>query len=425
MKGLKRTALLVLGMLLGVSMLFAGGKAQESGGSETVTINLWHIHTAEVRKAAIESAARRFEAANPGVKIVVSVYENDPYKTKLKTVSGDDFPDVFHSWGGGWLKSFVDAGLVADLTESAKPWRDKISKEYLSMNVFDGKLYGSPVIGGSTILFYNKALFEKYNIKFPTTWSEMTAAAETFKKNGVIPFALGNRSKWPGAQHFVMLAMRYGGPDIWQKVIDGKVDFSDPAFIKAGDTLLQMVKDGWFPDGVNGINYDTGGSRMMFYTEQCAMILQTAGFASSCKSENLDFFSNKLGIGVYPAIEGYPGKTTDMLAGENAFSVAASSKHKDIAAKVVEFYATDPKFQQDIVESGALPAMIGVQAQDPRVQQIIKANEVATFMQNYIDQTLSPTLAEVHKDTTQALYGGTLTSQQVAETMQKAFNAEK
>jgi hypothetical protein len=45
-------------------------------------------------------------------------------------------------------------------------------------------------------------------------------------------------------------------------------------------------------------------------------------------------------------------------------------------------------------------------------------------MQNYIDQTLSPTLAEIHKDTTQALYGGTMNSRQVADTMQKAFDSE-
>jgi raffinose/stachyose/melibiose transport system substrate-binding protein len=422
MKKTKCLAWLIIAMLMSGAALFAGGQQGQSSGT---TINLWHIHTQELRKIAIENAVKRFEAANPGVKVVISVYENDPYKTKLKTVSGGDFPDVFHSWGGGWLQSFVDAGLVADITEEARPWRNKVSQEYLAMNTFNGKLYASPAIGGSTILFYNKALFDKYGLKFPTNWAEMTNAANTFIRNGVYPFALGNKSMWPGAQHFVMLAMRYGGPDIWQKVIGGKTNFSDPAFIKAGDTLQQMVKDGWFPEGVNGINYDTGGSRMMFYTEQCAMILQTAGFAASCKAENLDFFTNKLGIGVYPAIEGYPGKTTDMLAGENAFSVSASSKNKAMAAKLVEFLSTDPTFQQDIVESGALPALLGIKAQDPRIAGIISANEVATFMQNYIDQTLSPTLAEIHKSTTQALYGGTMNSQQVAATMQKAFDEEK
>jgi raffinose/stachyose/melibiose transport system substrate-binding protein len=113
-----------------------------------------------------------------------------------------------------------------------------------------------------------------------------------------------------------------------------------------------------------------------------------------------------------------------MLAGENAFSVAASSRNKDAAAKLVEFFATDVQFQQEVVDAGALPAALGIKAADPRIADIIRANEVATYMQNYIDQTLSPELAEIHKDTTQALYGGTMNSQQVADTMQKAFDSE-
>ena len=155
---MKKGTVTVSVLLLVVAGLFVScskSKPAASSGPEQVTISLWHIHNQEARKKAMEDAARRFEAANPGVHIELSIYENDPYKTKLKTVPGDDFPDVFHSWGGGWLKSFVDAGLVADITASAASWRSKGSDEYLAMNTFDGKLYAAPAIGGSTILFYN------------------------------------------------------------------------------------------------------------------------------------------------------------------------------------------------------------------------------------------------------------------------------
>jgi raffinose/stachyose/melibiose transport system substrate-binding protein len=361
----------------------------KSGGGKEITLNIWHILTQENRKIAVENAAKRFEAANPGVKVVVSVYENDPYKTKLKTVSGDEFPDVFHSWGGGWLKSFVDAGLVMDITEAAKPWAGKVSADALRFNTFDGKLYASPYNLGITPLYYNKALFEKYNLKFPETWSEMELACDTFIKNGVIPFALGNRSKWPGAQHFVLLSMRLGGPDIFQRALNKEVDFTDPVFIQAGNMLLDMVKKGWFPAGVNGINYDTGGSRMMFYTEQCAMIVQTTGLLSACKIENPDFYNNKLAVGVYPAIEGGPGKNTDLLAGENAFSVAASSKNKEMATKLLEFMCTDPQFQQDMINNGAPPALLGLKTSDAPSAAVMDYIANASYMQNYIDQTLS------------------------------------
>jgi raffinose/stachyose/melibiose transport system substrate-binding protein len=351
------------------------------------------------------------------------VYENDPYKTKIKTVSGDEFPDVFHTWGGGWLKSFVDAGLVEDITEVSKTWADKVSADALRFNSFDGKVYGSPYVNTSTPLYYNKALFDKYGLAFPATWEEMENACATFIANGVIPFALGNRSKWPGAQHFVYLSMRLGGPDIFQRALDGKTTFTDPAFIKAGDMLIDMVNKGWFPDGVNGINYDTGGSRMMFYTEQCAMIVQTSGFITSCKAESPAFYEEKLAIGMYPAIDGN-GKNTDLLAGENAFSVASTSKNKEMAIKLVEFMSTDLQFQQDMAEAGRVPALLGVQAVDAHSASVQQQIADASYMQNFIDQTLSPALAEVHKDTVQALFGGTMTPREAAEEMQRSFEAE-
>jgi len=426
---LSKSVTVVLALVAGTAIAFAGGQkdlqSTESKVGEPITLNLWHIHTQETRKIPIENAARRFEADNPGVKVVVSVYENDPYKTKLKTVTGSDFPDVFHSWGGGWLKSFVDAGLVADITEDSKAWIAKTNPAAMAFNTFNGKIYGAPYISSSTILYYNKAIFNRLGLKVPTTSSELIAVADKLLANKIIPFALGNKSQWPGAQHFVLLSMRIGGADIFQRAIDKKTSFKDPAFIKAGEMLQDMVKRGYFPVGVNGINYDTGGSRMMFYTEQCAMILQTSGFMSACKSENPDFYNNKLGIALYPAIDGGIGKATDILSGENAFSVSASSKHKAMAAKLVGFLSTDEQFQKDLVAGGTLGAMPGIPTDDPILKAAMDQLKNATYLQNFVDQTLSPELASVHKSTVQALFGDTMTPQQAADEMQKAFEASK
>jgi raffinose/stachyose/melibiose transport system substrate-binding protein len=419
----QKGVLLALVLILSAGMLFAGGSQAESSG-QTATLNFWHHNTYDTRKIPIENAVKRFEAANPGTKINISIYENDPYKTKLKTVSGEEFPDVFHSWGGGWLKSFADAGLVLDITEAAKTWSASISPAALAMNTFNNKVYGSPYVNSSTILYYNKALFAKYNLQPPKTMAELEKTAQVFIDNKIIPFACANRTKWPGAQYFVLLSMRLGGPDIFQQAIDKKIKFTDPVFIKAGQMLQDQIARGWFPAGANGINWDTGGSRMMFYTEQCAMIVQTSGFIATCKSENEDFYNNKLGIALYPAIEGGKGKATDLLAGENALSVAATSKHKELATKLVGFLSTDPQFQKDFLAGGSLGSRNDLKSDNPVVQAALDQIAGATYLQNFIDQTLSPELAEVHKDTTQALFGNTMTPQQAAEAMQKAFETQ-
>lgn len=395
---------------------------ETAAGGEEITLQLWHIHTTETRKLAIEDAAKRFEEENPGVKVQITVLENDPYKTKLRTVMGSgDAPDVFHSWGGGWLKSFVDEGLVVDITEDIKEWESDLNSAAVEMNTFDGKVWGSPYILSSTPLYYNKALFEQYDLEFPQTYEELLTVCETFKSNGIIPFALANTTKWPGAQHFVLLSMRIGGPDIFSKAINGEVSFEDSAFIEAGEKLQELVENGYFPDGANALNWDTGDSRQMLYSGQAAMLLQTSNFAAACLSENPDFFENNLAVGSYPAVEGGKGVTTDILGGENAFSVASNSKNQEAAIKLVKFMSVDQTFQQAIADGGAMGAKLNLDANTPILEQTMQQIADASFLQNFIDQTLTAELAEKHKDTCQALIGMQMTPEEAAAEMQKLY----
>jgi raffinose/stachyose/melibiose transport system substrate-binding protein len=223
----------------------------------------------------------------------------------------------------------------------------------------------------------------------------------------------------------VLAAMRLGGPDIFQKANSGSIKFTDDVFIKAGQMVQDMVNKGWFPAGANGLDWDTGQSRMLMYQEQCAMIVQTSGLLAAIRSENPDFYSKKLGVSLYPAIEGGKGKATDILGGSNMFSVSANSKNKEMAKKLAMFLATDNQMQQEFLDAGTVAAKPGLKGNDPLVNGILSQLANATFFQNYIDQTLSPELAEVHKDTCQALIGKTMTPAQVAETMQKAFDNAK
>jgi raffinose/stachyose/melibiose transport system substrate-binding protein len=232
-------------------------------------------------------------------------------------------------------------------------------------------------------------------------------------------------SKWPGAQYFVLLSMRIGGPDVFQRAVDKKIKFTDDTFIKAGEELQRQVKAGWFPAGVNGLNSDQGQDRMMFYQEQAAMMIMTSGTIASILNENKDFFDKKLGIALYPAIDGTSGKAADLLAGGNVFSASSGSK-KDTAARFVTFISTDMELQQALLETGAIPIpQSGLKTTNPIVQELLNQVAGATFFQNFIDQTLTAELAELHKDTTQALFGQTMTSQQAADAMQNGFDALK
>src|SRR5579883_1684172 len=135
-------------------------------------------------------------------------------------------PDIFFGWGGGILKSYIDANDVYDLTPdlNANPsWKNKIIPSVLSAATFDDKIYGVPTSGVQPILFfYNKDMFKQYNLNVPQTWTEFLSVVNTLKQKNVIPLALAGGSKWPYLMYAELLTDRISGPDAFNAVLAGQ-----------------------------------------------------------------------------------------------------------------------------------------------------------------------------------------------------------
>ena len=99
----------------------AAEPAAEPAAEETV-LTLWSIATeSDSSHQAFIDAIAAFEAAHPGVKIEHVTTANEAYKTKIKAAmsSGEGLPDIFFTWGMGFLGEFVNAGRVY--------WQNKIA----------------------------------------------------------------------------------------------------------------------------------------------------------------------------------------------------------------------------------------------------------------------------------------------------------
>lgn len=154
---------------LGMTTLTGCGGDSDGGSSDgTTTVEWWNISTTEPAKSVWAALAKKFEAANPKVKIKIVQLENDAYKSKMTalTASGK-LPDIFHTWGGGVLKQQVDAGLVEDLTDRTKPWADGLLKVTKEPYLLDDKVYGIPFDMGMIGFWYNKKLFQQAGVSEP------------------------------------------------------------------------------------------------------------------------------------------------------------------------------------------------------------------------------------------------------------------
>jgi multiple sugar transport system substrate-binding protein len=118
--------------------------------------------------------AAAFEAANPGIKVVLESVPLSDYMTKLKTmIAGGNAPDVV-SLNVENLASFASMGALTDLGPYIERDSYDMSQYYentVRMHQFEGTQYALPASFSTVVLFYNKNLFDAAGIAYPDgTW---------------------------------------------------------------------------------------------------------------------------------------------------------------------------------------------------------------------------------------------------------------
>ncbi|MDQ0861894.1 ABC transporter substrate-binding protein [Bacillus sp. V2I10] len=411
-----------LAMLTVVSMVLltacqGGGEEVSKGSDENQVIEMWHIETGE-REKYFEDIVAQFEKDHPGKKVKLLRIPNDAYKQKLSVaMSGGNPPDIFQSWGGGWLKNFVDQGNVLDITDKVD--QDLFLENAIANTKFDEKVYGVPLGISTDVIFYNKEIFAKYNLKEPKTYEEFVKVIETLKENNIIPLSLTNKTKWPGSYFFMNFAGRIAGPELFDSAFNrtGR-GFDDPAFVEAGEYIQELVKMDAFNPGANGIPYDEGRGRQLLYTGEAAMMDMTTSFVNNIREENPEF-EKKLGFFPFPTVADGKGVQTEIGAATGpVFSVTESAEDPDLAAQLINEMTTKENGQIYTDKTGSLTAIKGAVPNDETMKPLYELIQNATYMQMPYDQTLPPELAELHKDTTQAIYGLSMTPKEAAEKME-------
>ncbi|PID58638.1 ABC transporter substrate-binding protein [candidate division KSB3 bacterium] len=391
----------------------------------------WDVHMTDFLKEIVDAAAGEFNKT-ADVSVEAVHLQNDPYKTKLKVVMGaGNPPDIFQSWGGGPLKEYVDSGMVEPVPEDVlEAVRDRFIPASFDPVTFDGETYCLPAAGLTGVYFwYRKDLFQENDITVPTTWKELLQVCETLKAKGIIPFALANKNKWTGSFYYMYLADRLGGKELFQNALYRKngVTFADPAYIKAGEMIQELVKKGYFPEGVNGLDEDLSQASALLYTKKAGMYLMGTWFLSEAMRnypdmmDQLDFFP-------FPAVEGGAGDPSNLIGspGQDYACVTTSSENMDAAFEFLKTQVMNPAWVQAMASNGLVPPVKGASdlVTDPMLKKIARSFEAANGVQVYYDQFMPPAMGEVHKNSTQALFGLELSPEDVAKAHEEALQVE-
>ena len=412
---------LVKTFILAGLMLFA---VISAAFAQNTTLELWSIATDGNGPDIYNRAIARFRKNNPTIKVNITMIANDAYKQKLAVaLASGKAPDCYFSWGGGPMQEFIRNNQIIDLTSymNANNYKARFLDGAINQMTYQGKIWGVPVNNvASGVIFYNKEIFAKYKLAVPTTIRELETVCDTLKKNNIFPFALANKTQWTGSIYYTALATRRGGTQPFQKAVAGSGTFTDPAFIYAGEKIQEWVNKGYFITGFNGLDWDAGQARAPIYRGEAAMVLMGSWFNMQARNEN-PVFHSKMGFFKFPKDEQGTGDPDIAFGtvGDNFYHVSASSKNPAKAFELITCLIDDTA-AKDAIDDGRIPPIKGVTLRDPILKELFDQIVSAPEVQLWYDQSLSFEVSEVHKVTSQQVFGKTLTPREAAQKLQDA-----
>jgi raffinose/stachyose/melibiose transport system substrate-binding protein len=385
----------------------------------------WDIQTTEPNKPIFDTIVADFNKANPNIQIDKQTIQNDPFKTKLAAaMQAGTPPDLFQSWGGGVLKAYVDADLMQDISDKIKDFAGTLSSAAIGVYSFDGKTYAVPWSQGMIGFWYNKDLFAKAGVEIPKTWTDFLAAVKKIKDAGITPIALGNKDKWPGHFWWSYLNIRIGGKAAFDAAFNRTGTFADPTWVEAGAKLKELVDLQPFPKGFETLDFDQHSAIMGNGEAAMELMGQWGPGNQKDKSADKKGIGDKLGFFNFPGVEGGKGDPSDVLGGCDG--IAVSKNAPSGAIDFLKFFVSVDNAKKLNAGGGTLSTVAGSgdAIPDPLLKLVAEKANAAKYFQVYYDQYLPPATGEAVKDTTQALFIGKMTPEEVAQGVEAAAAGE-
>ncbi|MBO9605697.1 MAG: sugar ABC transporter substrate-binding protein [Paenibacillaceae bacterium] len=160
----------------------SGSKGTSSSGS-TVTVKFANFSSSGDNEKYLAQMKDEFEKQHTNIKVQIETIAFGDYFTQMQTrVAAGQAPDAYELNFENFY-SYAKKGVLLDLAAQFKTTKfdqSTINKQALAAFAADGKQYGLPASFSNVLLIYNKDLFDKAKVSYPTDkwmWKEMDDAA--------------------------------------------------------------------------------------------------------------------------------------------------------------------------------------------------------------------------------------------------------
>lgn len=379
----------------------------------------------EGEKEYVSRIEAAFEAANPGVDVIVEYMEDEAFKVKLPTLlQSPGKPDLFFSWSGGLVAEQASQGVLRDITEYTQKngCAAQHSDGGKAAYSVDGKLYGLPMYASNVALWYNKRLAAEAGID-PTqikTWDDFLDQVAAAKEAGQTPIVIGAKDKWPAMFYHAMLAGRIAGADGYAQAASGDSGgYAGEAWVEVAKQLKRLGDLEPFQAGYLDTTYDK--SQTLFGDEAGIFMLMGEWLISAQRAVATDgegMTNDEIGAVSFPAVPGGSGDPKATYGGMNGWLVSAGAS--DTAVDFLcQYVGVDAQ-----TEAGGigffLPVAVGSDTLVEDVHNKWSASRLGESSGHTVfDQSLIPSIHGVQLDIAVDLISGATTPEDAVALMEE------
>lgn len=327
------------------------GKEQVAENADPITLqySFWGDDYTVQQKI---KAAELYTVEHPNVSFEYIYCSGVDYQTKMQTwFSSGDAPDII-STAVDIMVPYLDTGSFEDLSDRVK--NDGLEKawmpELVEFFTHDGKLLSAPNQYVTTVLAYNKDLFDQAGVEYPKddwTEEEFYNTLESLKNGLSDPETYAIHM--PYAYPLIFYRRLYGDPGMYDLQTMQMTSKDNPRFQKAFENMARLTIDGYMPYTTASRSAVQGG----FETGKYALGLITYGNLPTMRDQVADSF--EWDTVMWPYSEEFETRWTAVVFG-NGYGIYTGNEHKDQAWDVIKFLTTTPEVCDIDAEFG-VPAL--------------------------------------------------------------------
>ncbi|MCX7708427.1 MAG: sugar ABC transporter substrate-binding protein [Clostridia bacterium] len=292
-----------------------------------------------------------FQKENPDITVEPLEMSNKGYDDKLTIMlAGGDETDVIAIKEMPAFSGYVAKKQLMQLDDFiAKDKVDMAPFNGITENIkIDGKLYDFPFRSDFWMLYYNKDIFDKAKVAYPSDDMTFEQFRETAKK---LTSGTGKDKTYGTFIHnWKSCIINWPVADKKGTLIDGKYDFIKPAY----DIFLPMQKDDKSYMSFAEAKTSSAHYRGQFESGKVGMVIMGSWFVSSLINDKKDGKHNvNWGVTKAPHFNGSkPGTTFGNVTGN---AINAKAKNPEAAWKFVKFMGTEAG-ATIMAKRGSMPA---------------------------------------------------------------------